>query len=84
MDLEVQVAAHRPGVPRLADVTHDLADVDEVAALEGGWMQHVRVEILARLAEALDDDEVAVEPGVVPRFTTGPVTAAAKVSRRKR
>src|SRR5512133_605064 len=65
MDLEVEVATDGPSVAGLAHVPDDLTDVDELALSEGRGMDHVGVEVLAALAEALDDDEVAVEPRVV-------------------
>src|SRR3954467_15949799 len=65
MDLEVQVAADSPGVAGLADVADDLADVHQVALLEGRRMDHVRVPVLPPLAQPPNDDVVAVEAWVI-------------------
>src|SRR5947199_3463855 len=47
VDLEVQMAPHRPRVPGVADVPDDLADVHLVPGVERRRVDHVVVEVLA-------------------------------------
>src|SRR5207342_1507031 len=61
VDLEVEVAAHRAGVAGPADAADDLADVHEVAAMEGRRMDHVGVPVLAPLPQSPDHHVIAVE-----------------------
>src|SRR4051812_33433482 len=71
MDLEVEMAGGRAGVPGAADVTDDLTDVDLVAALEGRGVNQVGVPVLPPLPQAPDDDVVAVEAWVVGALDDG-------------
>lgn len=61
----MQVAADRAGVAGLADAAHPLAGPDALAAMHGSGADHVGVEVAAPLALAVDQQEVAVEDGVV-------------------
>ena len=65
MNLEVEVTADGAGVAGLADAADALAGPDAVAALDGRGADHVGVEVAAPLALAVDQQEVAVEDGVV-------------------
>ncbi len=60
----MQVAWRAGGVAGAADVTDDVARVDLVSLREGRGLHHVRIEVLAPLAEPADDDEVSVAPGI--------------------
>jgi hypothetical protein len=67
VDLEVQMAADGTGVSGLADGADTLAGPDAIAALDRRRANHVGVEVAALLALAVDQQEVAVEDGVIAR-----------------
>src|SRR4051794_41024540 len=65
VDLEVEMAADGPCVPRLPDGPDDLTHVDELTLLEARGMEHVGVPVLPPLPQPSDDDVVAVEASIV-------------------
>src|SRR5215210_6023922 len=64
-DLEVQVAGGGAGLAGLADAADPIAGVDAVALAEARPRDHVGVEDVGLRLEAVDDDEVAEQLGVV-------------------
>jgi hypothetical protein len=65
VDLEVEVAAAGAGVAGLADGADSLAGPDIVAAVDSGRSDQVGVEVAALLAQAVDQQVVAVEDRVI-------------------
>jgi hypothetical protein len=65
VDLEVEVAADGAGVAGLADGTDRLAGPDAVAAMDVCRPRQVGIEVGAMLGLTVDQEEVAVEDGVI-------------------
>src|SRR5215211_537531 len=65
MDLEVQVAADGPGVAARPDAPDALARADPGAAAVARAVGQVRVPVVAVGGAPVDDQQVAVEDGVV-------------------
>ena len=64
-DLKVEVAADRDRIAGLPHGAYSLAGVDTIAATNQGRPRHVRIEVGAILAFAVDQEVVAVENRVI-------------------
>ena len=64
-DLEVEVTADRAGVAGGADAADPLARPDPLSPADDGRLVQVGIEVIAILAGAVDQEEVAVEDPVV-------------------
>jgi hypothetical protein len=65
VDLEMEVAADRNRVAGLPHCAYSLSRVDALALVDQGRVGHMRVEVAAVLAFAVDQQVVAVEDRVV-------------------